>query len=144
MQKYDTICISETFSDSSANESSLLFPGYHLLRADHPNNLKKGGVSLYFKENLCLRQIETSYFSQCILCKLTIQNKVGYIVVIYRSPSQSATEFDGFLINCEKFLNPINKSIKSIFLLILGDFNAQSKSWWCEDITFHEGPLINH
>ena len=37
VQKYDTICISETFSDSSANESSLLFPGYHLLRADNPN-----------------------------------------------------------------------------------------------------------
>ena len=22
----------------------------------------------------------------------------------------------------------------------LGNFNARSKSWWCEDITFHEGP----
>ena len=93
VQKYDIICISETFLDSSANKSSLLIPGYHLLRADHPNNLKKGDVCLYFKENLSLRQIETSYFSQCILCELTIQNKVGYIAVIYRSQSQSATEF---------------------------------------------------
>ena len=118
MQKYDIICISETFLDSSANESSLLIPGYHLLRADHPNNLKKGGVCLYFKENLSLRQIETSYFSQCILCELTIQNKVGYIVVIYRSPSQSATEFDDFLVNFEKLLNHV-RQLKSTFLLIL-------------------------
>lgn len=25
-------------------------------------------------------------------------------------------------------------------LLILGDFNARSKSWWCEAITSHKGP----
>ena len=50
VQKYDIICISETFLDSSANESSLLIPGYHLLRADHPNNLKKGGVCLYSRK----------------------------------------------------------------------------------------------
>ena len=88
VQKYDIICISETFLDSSVNKSSFLIPGYHLLRADHPNSLKKGDVCLYFKENLSLRQIETSYFSQCILCELTtIQNKIGYIVFIYCSPN---------------------------------------------------------
>ena len=107
MQKYDIICISETFLDSLANESSLLIPGYHLLRTDHSNNLKKGGVCLYFKDDLSLRQIETSYFSQCMFCELTIQNKVGYIVVNYHSPSQSATEFDNFLINFEKLLNHV-------------------------------------
>ena len=85
VEKYDIICISETFLDSSPNKSSLLIPGYHLLRADHPKNLKKGGVCLYFKENLSLRQIETAYFFQFILSELTIQNKVGYIVVIYCS-----------------------------------------------------------
>ena len=138
MQKYDIICISETFLDSLANESSLLIPGYHLLRTDHSNNLKKGGVCLYFKDDLSLRQIETSYFSQCMLCELTIQNKVGYIVVIYHSPSQSATEFDNFLINFEKLLNHV-RQLKSKFLLILGDFNAISKSWRCKDITSHKG-----
>ena len=141
MQKYDIICISETFLDSLANGSSLLIPGYHLLRTDHSNNLKKGSVCLYFKDDLSLRRIETSYFSQCMLCELTIQNKVGYIVVIYHSPSQSATEFDNFLTNFEKLLNHV-RQLKSKFLLILSDFNAISKSWWCEDITSHKGPLI--
>ena len=72
---------------------------------------------------------------------LTIQNKVGHIIVIYRSPSQSATEFDGFLVNFEKLLNHV-RQLKSTFLLILGDFNARSKSWWYEDITSHEGLQI--
>ena len=71
-----------------------------------------------------MRQRET-YFSQCILCELTIQDQVGYIVVIYRSPSQSATEFDDFLVNFEKLLNHV-RQLKSTFLLILGDFKARS------------------
>ena len=83
VQKYNTICISETFLDSSANEISLLISGYHLLRADHPGNVEKGGVCL------SLRQIKTSYFPQFILCELTIKNKVGYIV-IYCSPRQTS------------------------------------------------------
>ena len=141
VQKYDIICISETFLDLSANENSLLIPGYHLLRADHLNNLKKGDVCLYFKEDLSLRQIEILYFSWYIICELTIQNKVGNIVVIYHTPNQSVTEFDDFLVNFEKLLNHV-RQLKSTFLLILGDFNARSKSWWCEDITSHKGPQI--
>ena len=42
VQKFDVICVSETYLNSSVNENLLLIPGYHLLRADHPDNLKKG------------------------------------------------------------------------------------------------------
>ena len=71
VQKYDITCISKTFLDSSANENSLLIPSYHLLRADHPNNLKKGGLCLYFKENLSLRQIgSNSLIFLGIICEL--------------------------------------------------------------------------
>ena len=89
VQKYNIICMLENFLDSSANEISLLISGYHFLRAHHPGNIKKGGVYLYFKENLSLRQIETPYFSLYILCELTIKNKVGYIPICC-SPSQTS------------------------------------------------------
>ena len=98
-------------------------------------------MCLCYKENLSLRQIETPYFSQCILCELSIQNKVGYIAVIYLSPNQSVNEFDEFLLNFEKLLNQIIV-LKSSFLVILGDFNARSRSWWCEDITSNEGTQL--
>ena len=94
-----------------------------------------------FRKNLSLRQKETRYFSQWIFCELTIQNKAGYNVVIYCSPSQSVNKFDGFLLNFEEILNQMSQS-KSSFLLILGDFNAGSKSWGCEDITTHEGTQL--
>ena len=98
VQKFDIICILETYLNPSVNENLPLIPGYHLLRADHPDNLKKVDVCLYYKEDLSLRQIETPYFSQCLLCQLTIQNKVGYVAVIYHSPSQLVNEFDEFFL----------------------------------------------
>mgnify|MGYP001802894272 FL=1 len=52
LYKYDIICLSETFLDSSisSNDPSLLLDGYTLIRADHPMNVKKGGVCIYFKD----------------------------------------------------------------------------------------------
>ena len=46
---YDIICISETFIDSSYldGDHSLKLEGYELIRADHPNNTKRGGVCIY-------------------------------------------------------------------------------------------------
>ena len=60
-------------------------------------------------------------------------NYPGYNVVIYCSPSQSVNKFDDFLLNFEELLNQMSQ-LKSSFLLILGDFNAGSKPWWCERI----------
>ena len=44
--------------------------GYNLSRADHPDNIKRGGVHLYFKTSLALRQIELSHITECLLCKV--------------------------------------------------------------------------
>ena len=50
--RYDFMCISETYLDSSvpADGKELAMEGYNLIRADHPNNVKKGGVCIYYKE----------------------------------------------------------------------------------------------
>ena len=93
--KYDVICISESYLDSTVplDDKSLSLNGCNLTRADHPDNGKRGGVCMYYKENLALRIFSTSYFDQCLLCEVTCQNQKGYIAVIYRSPSQSCNEF---------------------------------------------------
>ena len=40
------ICISETFRDSSVqlDDHNISIQGYSLIRADHPDNVKKGGI----------------------------------------------------------------------------------------------------
>ena len=98
-------------------------------------------MSAYFSENLTLKVINNSFIAQCIICEITLQNQKGYVVVTYRSPSQSSTEFDEFLSNFDKLLNHI-KQFRPSFTIILGDFNARSKSWWPEDVTSHEGTHI--
>ena len=69
-------------------------------------------------------------------------NKIGYMAVTYRSPSQTASEFANFLENFEKLLYQIQQ-FRSPFVVILGDFNAKSKSLWNEDITSNEGSQID-
>ena len=82
--KYDIICFTETYLNSSVDSSKLSIPGYDIIRADHPNDQKRGGVCLYFKENLILRRLDVSYIAQCLLCEVTIENKKRNIVVLYR------------------------------------------------------------
>ena len=49
--EYDIICLSETFLDSSFSslDDRINIQVYNLLRADHPNDNKKGGVCMYLK-----------------------------------------------------------------------------------------------
>ena len=57
MYKHDFICLSETYLDSSTPDRLLEIDGYILVRADHPNNIKRGGVCIYYKESLPVRVI---------------------------------------------------------------------------------------
>ena len=139
---YDFICLTETYLDSTVDPNNLLINGYNLLRADHPENVKRSGMFLYYRENLTLQLVDIPYIEQCILCEINIQNTAGYVAVIYRSPSQSSNEFEEFLVNFDKLLNQVNM-LKSSFTVILGDFNARSRSWWSDDITSYEGSHID-
>ena len=96
--QYDVICISETFRDSSLplDDHNISNGGYSLTGADHHDNVKMGGVCLYFQENLTLKVIDNSFIPQCIICEITLQNQKSYLVVTYRSPSQSSSELDEF------------------------------------------------
>ena len=53
--KHDFICLTETYLDSSIPDSLLEIDGYNLICSDHPNDIKRGGVCIYFKEILPVR-----------------------------------------------------------------------------------------
>ena len=50
--KFDIICLSETYLDSSIDDGSLEISGYYLLRSDHPSKKKRGGICIYYKNFL--------------------------------------------------------------------------------------------
>ena len=133
--KYDFICLSETFVDSSilSDHVSLELEDYKLVRADHPNNVKRGGVCIYYKESLTVRVINSPYLQEALFLELNDQNKKIIISSFYRSPSQNSEEFGSFLTNFEHLLADINSRKPSVSV-ILGDFKARSTSWWSSDI----------
>ena len=51
---FDLVCLTQTFLDSTIpnDDVKIQINGYSLLRADHPNDIKRGGVCIYFKESL--------------------------------------------------------------------------------------------
>ena len=117
--KHDVICLSETYLDNSvlSDESDLNFPGYKLVRADYPGNVKRGGVCINFKESLSIHFLDVpSNLDECLLFELSYKNKKCFIATLYRSPSQSRDKF-------EKSLSNFEILIKDTISMIMGDFN---------------------
>ena len=63
VHNFDILCLSETYLDStiSSNDSNLIIPGYELYRADHPSNVKRGGICIYYKNLLPLKVTNIQY-----------------------------------------------------------------------------------
>ena len=74
--------------------------------------------------------------------EIFVNNKKGYIVSLYRSPSQTPDEFDSFINNFEKLIIDIY-SRKADFVLMIGDFNAKSCNWSINDTTTPEGAQLD-
>ena len=143
LHNFDLICLSETFLDSSisSEEESLVIDNYELLRADHPNDTKRGGVCIYHKKSVTVDVLELSQLSECLVCEVSVQNKKGFFVTLYRSPNQNHDGFQNFLYEFEKLLSILAQK-RSDFTVIVGDFNARSTTWWSGDITNIEGTNI--
>ena len=136
--KHDFICVSETYQDSSIPDNLIDIEGYKLILADHPDNIKRGEVCIYYKESLPVQIINQNYLKEALLLEMSYNNKKVIVSVIYFSPSQSTDEFDSFLSNFENFLNDINKC-KPFLSVVNGGFNSRSSSWWSKDTDTIEG-----
>ena len=107
--------------DSSTPDGLLKIDGYNLVRADHPNNIKRGGICIYYKELLPVRVISLPYLKEALLLQMTYNNKKVIVSGIYCSPSQNDSEFDLIFVQFEKLLSNINKC-KPFLSVITGDF----------------------
>ena len=144
LHKFDIICLSETYLDStiSSNDPQLSLAGYKIIRSDNPLNIKKGGVCIFFKETLPLNIVNITQLKECLVVEILYNNRKCFLVTLYRSPSQSLIEFDGFMTNFENLIDSIH-SLNPYFIIILGDFNAKLKKWKTDDIDTNEGKRIN-
>ena len=143
IHKFDIICLSETYLDSSTNNDDLNIDGYNLLRSDHPSNSKRRGVCFYYKNYLPLRVININYLNECTVFDIKLGNKICSFVVLYRSPSQSSDEFESFSKNLELTLDRVMKNTRYMMVL-LGDFNAKCTNWYKHDKKNFEGIAIEN
>ena len=70
---FDLVCLSKTFLDSTIpdDDINIQINGYSLLRADHPNNIKHGGICICFKEMLPLiRRNDLTNLKNCLVTKI--------------------------------------------------------------------------
>ena len=100
-------------------------------------------VCVHFKESLPVKCLSNSYLKECLVLEVSINNKRGYVVSLYRSPSQTPDEFDSFITNLEKIVVDISRS-NPHFLLLIGDFNARSSNWSSNDTTTAEGAQLDY
>ena len=124
MYKHDFLCLSETYLDASVPDSLLEIDRCNLVRAHHPNDTKRGGVCIYYKESLPVRTINLSCFEEALLLEITYDNKKIIVSVIL-----------------EKLVSDINNREPALSI-ITGDFNARSQSWGSNDIHTTEGSKL--
>ena len=66
----------------------------------------------------------------------------GYVISLYRSPSQSKAEFDHFPPNFEPLISD-KMSQNPLFMFLTSDFNVRSSCWWKHDLTTNEGSQVD-
>ena len=144
IKKFDVVCLSETYLDSSnlSNDDNFNLPGYNVVRADHLSNTKKGDVCIYLKNSLPLKVLDIQLLQECINFEIKIAGKKCNFISLYRSPSQFKDEFEWFADNLE--LNFDSIAFRNPCLIVaFGDFNAETKGWYPLGKTTYEGTRID-
>ena len=90
--------------------------------------------AFYFKSPLSIQILSTSLLYESKNLVITVYGKLGNLIFLYRSPSQTIEEFETFVKNLELNLELIfnkNPYMSTDF----GDFNAKSHYWYKGDKT---------
>ena len=77
--KHDFIGLSETYLDSSIPSNTIDIEGYKLVHWDHPDNIKKGGVCIYYKESLPVWVINLPFFKEALLLEMCYNKKSDFV-----------------------------------------------------------------
>ena len=118
VHEFDVIYLPETYLDSSIlhDDDNLQISGYNLYREDHPLTSKQGGVCIYHKISLPLKNKNIHYLQECINFEIKIKDKLCNFISLYRSPN-----FQSFINNLELNLDSVvvNNPFLTVFLVIL-------------------------
>ena len=76
MYNNNLIGIVETHLDDTVDADRLALDGYSLYKANHPRNVKRGGVGLYVKDSLpCIQRLDLVTLSECVVSEIQLNKK---------------------------------------------------------------------
>ena len=113
------------------DDNSLVLNGYKLVRANYPNNLKRGCVCIYLNKSLPIKVINITSLHESFVCELFWNRSWSYIVSLYWSPIESSDDYDHFIKTFEQLIVHLN-SFRP------GDVDNVDDTW-LESITSFQG-----
>ena len=120
---YDIISLTEPILNSSilSDDNRVTINQYDLIRSDHPSDLKKGGVCIYYKEHipLILRD-DMNTLHNFLVKEIRSQNQKCFLHFMYRSSIQNQNEFKNVCTNFDILFRNINHEL-SLCSIVAGD-----------------------
>ena len=140
---YDIIAISESALHDSIDNEQISIAGYEILRRDIPLNTTHGGILVYHKDTLAVKERPDIEFNENqLIMEITIEKKKIIVSVNYRRHHHDVEELHNYKDNLKKTLKCIQHE-DPFCSLHLGDFNSHQKQWWGGDTDDMQGDLLN-
>ena len=135
----DLFGVCESYLSEDINNEQIKIHGFSPdpLRADcKENGRSKGGVVLYYKPNVPIKERAdlTLNFDETVVAEIQLKNKKVFFVVTYRSPSQTSEQCGKYFANLETLYSKLIKE-KPHTIVLTGDYNARSPLLWDEEQT---------
>ena len=93
---FDLFGVCESSLNENITNESIFIDGFSPdpIRADKPDDSRNGGVCLYFKENLPIKErSDLATIPETVVAEIKLNKKI-FLVLSYRHPNISSTEFE--------------------------------------------------
>jgi len=116
--KYDFICITETWLHSDIFDAELVSPEYNIFRKDRGS--RGGGIAILTKKHInsyVIHDISTPL--EALILSIKCSLGIGFIITIYLPPPTTLEDLN----HLDTLLEEVYAQHTPSFLILLGDFN---------------------
>ena len=132
---FDLFAIGESTLSAKIPDEKLRIHGFTSLpfRVDCKSieTKAKGGVLMYYKDHLPIkRRTDLEIIDEMIVAEIKLKKYDIFVIVLYRSPSQSSDDLKKISKDIASLTNQIKDDKPLSHIIFTGDFNARSPFLW--------------
>ena len=132
---FDVFGVCESLLNNEILNEDIFINGFSPdpFRADKASHLRSGGVCLYFKEGLAIKErLDLQTIPETLVAEITLNRKKIFFIHSYCHPNLISSDFDAYINSLEQIYECISKENPAVTILT-GDFNARSPLFWDHD-----------